>query len=261
MEVKNDLRVALVQTDLYWENSTANFSAIEEKIAAIEEPFDLLLLPEMFSTGFTMNTQWAEPMNLTATKWLKQMAAKSEALVVGSVMIQEAKAYYNRVFCVFPDGSIQTYDKRHLFRMGEEHRSFSAGDTRLVVEWKGWRICPLVCYDLRFPVWSRNNPDSPYDLLLYVANWPAARAYAWKSLLVARAIENQAYVVGVNRVGVDGQGIAYQGDSRVIGCSGEVALDMGDRAQEAVVSISYSFLQAFREKFPFLQDADPFQIQ
>jgi predicted amidohydrolase len=171
-----DLKVTLIQTELYWENPIANLAMLEEKIAQIEEETDLIVLPEMFSTAFSMNTTLAEPMNLTTFKWMKQQAAQTKAVILGSVMIREGEKVFNRMIWMQPDGQFQTYDKRHLFRMGNEHSHYEGGNKRLIATLKGWNICPLICYDLRFPVWSRNVAQE-YDLLIYVANWPAARAY------------------------------------------------------------------------------------
>ncbi|MBD0257717.1 MAG: nitrilase family protein, partial [Cytophagales bacterium] len=190
----NDLRVTLIQTALHWESPEANLAMLEEKLWLIGEPTDVVVLPEMFTTGFTMNAPaLAEPMNLTAFKWLKGQAARTGAVVTGSYIVKENGRYFNRLVWMQPDGVYYVYDKRHLFRMAHEHDTYAAGRERLVVEWKGWRICPMVCYDLRFPVWSRNDARAPYDLLLYVANWPGIRRSAWKTLLRARAIENLAY--------------------------------------------------------------------
>lgn len=261
MIVKPELNVALVQTDIYWENSTANLSSLEEKIAKIEKPFDLLLLPEMFNVGFTMNTDLAEPMNLTTTRWMKQIAKRYNALIIGSIPIKEGKQFYNRLLSVFPNGDVKTVDKRHLFRMGKENEVYCSGTTRIILEWHGWKICPLVCYDLRFPVWSRNLPTAPYDLLIYVANWPKARSFAWSTLLSARAIENQCYVAGVNRIGSDGHQIDHQGDSAILNFFGEEICNLVDRSEITVSAISYFELQEFRIQFPVLSDADSFKIE
>ncbi|HEV7349385.1 amidohydrolase [Telluribacter sp.] len=261
-ESAENLAVALLQANLYWEDTTANLAMLEEQIAALSEPADVLVLPEMFSTGFSMNAaRVAEAMNVTTTRWMKQMAAKTGALVVGSFAVKEEGKYYNRLLCVRPDGTYQAYDKRHLFRMGQEHDTYTAGTQRLVVEWKGWRICPLVCYDLRFPVWSRNSQAAPYDLLLYVANWPARRTYAWHTLLRARAIENQCYVAGVNRVGADGNGIEHLGGSQLIDFLGEPITDLGEAEAAKVVNIEKAPLVTYREKFPAYLDADSFELQ
>lgn len=254
------LSVALIQADLVWENITANLATLEEKIAALPEAVDVIVLPEMFSTGFSMNARLAEVMNVTTTRWLKLMAAHTKALLIGSFQVKEAGNYYNRLLCVRPDGTYDTYDKRHLFRMGAEHQTFIPGSKRLIVEWKGWRICPLICYDLRFPVWSRQLAENSYDLLLYVANWPAARAYAWNTLLRARAIENLSYVVGVNRVGTDGNGIAHAGGSLAVDFLGEVLSDLGEAESERIVHLGKDPLERYRAAFPALLDADSFSV-
>lgn len=261
MKIQNEvsfLSVMLVQVDLYWENIDANLAAIEESISEYHEPVDLIVLPEMFNSGFTMNTAIAEPMNLTTTRWMKQMAARMDAMVMGSIAIKEGGNVYNRMLCVTPDGHVQHVDKRHLFRMGAEHAAYKPGDTQLIVTWREWRICPLICYDLRFPVWSRNTEANPYDLLVYVASWPTSRAYAWSTLLKARAIENQAYVVGVNRVGVDGLGIAYQGESAMLNYMGEPLAEFADVPKISILKLSKSDLTSFRASFPAHLDADPF---
>ena len=215
-----DLSVTLIQADLHWQNPTANLAMLEEKIWEIVDKTDLIILPEMFTTGFTMEAPaYAEPMNFTTMKWMKQQAAQTGAVVTGSCIIKEKGHYFNRLLWVEPNGEVDTYDKRHLFRMAKEDETFTMGQTRIVKEWKGWRICPLICYDLRFPVWSRNEQledGMDYDLLLYVANWPAARISAWDTLLQARAIENLSYVVGVNRVGEDENGKTYNGHSLIV---------------------------------------------
>ncbi|GAB3926838.1 amidohydrolase [Larkinella terrae] len=254
------LHLTLLQTPLHWENPTANRAMLEEKIFALPEKTDLIVLPEMFTTGFTMNAApLAEPMNLTTFRWLKQMAAQSGAVVTGSYIVQEKGQFYNRLIWMEPDGSFDVYDKRHLFRMAEEDRTYTAGAKRLIKSWKGWNICPLICYDLRFPVWSRNT-DLDYDLLLYVANWPAPRSLAWNALLQARAIENLAYVAGVNRVGEDGNGHQYAGDSSLIDPKGEVIFRQRDMETVFQTNLSLEDLRAYRERFPANRDADAFQI-
>lgn len=259
-ENKELLSIALVQADLHWENVTANLATFEEKLATLPEPVDVIVLPEMFNAGFTMNTALAEPMNLTTTRWMKQIAKQHHALVVGSFAVNEGGSFFNRLLCVRPDGTYAQSDKRHLFRMGEENNHYTAGNTRLTIEWKGWKICPLVCYDLRFPVWSRNLQSDPYDILLYVANWPARRAHAWSALLQARAIENQCYVMGVNRVGTDGNGLEYRGDSVALDYLGEPVAMLANHETERVVHISKGDLAAYRQSFPALSDADDFDI-
>lgn len=262
----NNLRITLIQTELYWEDRTANLSSLEEKIWRIEKETDVIVLPEMFTTGFTMNAKkLGEPLNLHTFKWLKQMAAQTGALVLGSHIAEENKKFYNRLIWMQPDGRFFTYDKRHLFRMADEHLTYTAGISRLTAEWRGWRICPLICYDLRFPVWSRNIYRTDlnrmdFDLLVYVANWPAARVQAWDALLKARAVENLCYAAGVNRVGRDGNNIEYNGHSAVYGPRGETLAFEAD--QEAIITIELSGdeIISYREKFPAWMDADNFQI-
>ena len=255
-----DLKLTLIQTELYWENIQANLSSLEEKIWEIHEKTDLILLPEMFNTGFSMNAQkLAEPINLTTTKWMKQMAAQTKAVVCGSFIVNDEGKFFNRLVWMQPDGNFITYDKRHLFRMAEEDHTFSAGVNKEIIELKGWNICPLICYDLRFPVWSRNKQNQ-YDLLLYVANWPAARESAWNALLPARAVENLCYVAGLNRCGKDGNGIPYQGDSQVIDYYGKSILNMGDKEGIASITLSADGLEKYRKKFPAHLDADNFTM-
>lgn len=260
-QFQEKLSVALIQTDLYWEDVTANLSALEEKIASLSDPIDIIVLPEMFTSGFTMNTAVAEPMNFTTTRWMKQVSASTNALIVGSFSVKEGGKFYNRLLCVKPDGTYQQNDKRHLFRMGEEHATYTPGELKLIIEWKGWKICPLVCYDLRFPVWSRNSASEPYDILIYVANWPSRRAHAWNTLLKARAIENQSYVIGVNRTGTDGNGIRYQGDSAAVDYLGEPICMLADHETEKITNLSKPDLVSYRQSFPAFLDADVFEIK
>ena len=259
-----DLKIALVQTSLYWEDKEANRAQLEEKIFSISEQVDLIVLPEMFNTGFSMEAQkLAEPMKLHTFKWMQQMAAQKQAVITGSYIVNDGGDYFNRLIWMHPDGSYEQYDKRHLFRMAEEHQHFSMGKQDLIVELKGWKIKPLVCYDLRFPVWSRNTvkqEELAYDLLLYVANWPAARVSAWDALLKARAIENLSYSLGVNRVGEDGKGIPYNGHSAVYNFKGESLLDLGEEEQVKIISLSAEELKRGREKFPAHLDADNFSL-
>jgi omega-amidase len=254
-----DLSVTLIQTNLYWENSTANLAMLEEKIAQITEPTDLIILPEMFNTGFTMNVaKVAEPMNFFVTKWMKQQAAQSKAVITGSFIVKENEQYFNRLIWMRPDGSYEKYDKRHLFRMGGEHNSFT-GTGKIIVELKGWKICPLICYDLRFPVWSR-NVNQAYDLLIYVANWPAVRSIVWDTLLKARAIENQSFVIGLNRVGTDGMDLMYSGNSTIIDFKGNSIFYQRDYEVVETYLLNKKTLAGFREQFPAYLDADNFEI-
>jgi predicted amidohydrolase len=256
-----DLKVTLIQSDLHWKSPQANLAMFEEKIWKIKEPTDLVILPEMFNTGFTMDAkEVAEPMNFQTYKWMKQMAAQTKAVVTGSVIIREEENYYNRLLWMEPDGNCSFYNKRHLFRMAEENKVFTAGDKKLIKQIKGWKICPLICYDLRFPVWSR-NVNNEYDLLIYVANWPQARSSAWNTLLRARAMENLSYAVGVNRIGTDGNEIFYSGDSAVLGPKGEDLFVAHDKDGVHTHTLSYQDLKSFKEKFPANLDADGFEIK
>ncbi len=259
-----DLRVALVQTDLHWQDKTANLALLEEKIWSLKNTCDLIVLPEMFATGFSMESALlAEPMNLQVHKWMKQLAAQTGSVITGTVIISEGGNYYNRLLWVLPDGTTQHYDKRHLFRMVNEDASFASGTELPIFSLKGWKICPQICYDLRFPIWARNHWNSgnaAYDLLFYVASWPAARISAWDTLLPARAIENLSYAIGVNRVGIDGNQIAYTGHSATYDFKGERLVDLGEKDQIQVVTLSRSSLEEYRSKFPAWKDADNFTL-
>lgn len=254
------LKITALQSDLHWENPEANHRALGEKLRKAEEA-DVYVLPEMFSTGFSMKTETlAEPMDGPTHGWMKAMAKELNAVVCGSIIIREEDNFYNRFLWVSPDGKTAHYDKRHRFTMADEHHHFSAGNTHTIVELKGWRIFLQVCYDLRFPVWSRNRKN--YDLAIYVANWPAARVSAWSNLLLARAIENQCYVVGVNRVGTDGKDIPYSGASAIIDPKGDYIVQAEpNRDEELSATLSFSELIDFREKFPVLDDADGFDLR
>ena len=264
MEKRPALRIALVQTDLHWQDKTANLAALEEKIWALKNTCDLIVLPEMFATGFSMDSATlAEPMNLQVHKWMKQLATQTGAVITGSTIISEGGNYFNRLLWVAPDGTSQSYDKRHLFRMAQEDASFAPGENLPVFELKGWKICPQICYDLRFPVWSRNrwkDGKAAYDLLFYVASWPAARISAWDALLPARAIENLSYCLGVNRVGVDGNQIAYNGHSAAYDFKGERLLNLEEQEQIQVIHLDLTALEEYRSKFPAWKDADPFTV-
>lgn len=262
-----DLRITLIQSDLHWEDQTANLAMFEEKIWQIGETTDVIVLPEMFSTGFTMEAaKLAEMMNMRTFRWMKQMADHTKALILGSFIANVHGRYYNRLLWMEPGGNCKTYDKRHLFRMAEENRVYSPGESLLIGNWRGWNLCPLVCYDLRFPVWSRNRWNTSlkqplYDVLIYVANWPQVRINAWETLLRARAIENLSYVVGVNRVGTDGLGIEHNGNSAVISPKGEQIFAVeGEEAIKTIVLSAHS-LSGFRDKFPAFLDADDFNLE
>ncbi len=255
-----DLKITLIQSDIHWENTGANLAMFEEKIWSIREQTDVIVLPEMFTTGFTMEAhRLAEPMNLTTFKWMKQLSAQTGAAITGSFIVKEKELYFNRLIWMQPDGSFFSYDKRHLFRMAGEHNVYSQGNQKVIINWKGWKIYPLICYDLRFPVWSRNRANE-YDLLLYVANWPEARRLPWKSLLQARAIENLSYVAGLNRVGEDGKGILYAGESTIISPKGECLWQRENIEEIYTHTLNKQELNSFRSKFPADLDADIFEI-
>lgn len=256
------LRITLVQQPLAWQDGEANRAAFGELLAPLAGASDLIVLPETFTTGFCMAPErLAEAPGGASSQWLRGLAARLDAAVVGSVMTAEAGRYYNRLLWAEPDGTLRHYDKRHLFRMAREHEHFSAGSEAIVIPWRGFAVCPQVCYDLRFPVFSRRRPDLDYELLLYVANWPAARAHAWRTLLRARAIENQCYVVGVNRTGPDGEGVPYQGDSAAVDFLGQTLAELGQAAGVVTVEADSRALQSFRERFPAHLDADRFLLQ
>jgi predicted amidohydrolase len=256
------LRVSLVQRPLVWQDAAANRASFEELLRPLAGDTDLVVLPETFTTGFSMQVErLAEPAEGTTAEWLRRLAVELDAVITGSVITRDGECYFNRLLWASPDGGLRHYDKRHLFRMGREHEHFSAGRAAWSVPWRGLNICPLVCYDLRFPVWSRRRPGLDYDVLLYVANWPAARAEAWRQLLRARAIENQAYVIGVNRVGADGHGAAHAGDSAVIDFLGRTVVDGGDVPAIYGAELPRAPLVAFREKFPAHLDADRFTLE
>ena len=251
------LNITLLQPNIIWEVPQANLERFSEMLAPIDNT-DLIVLPEMFSTGFSMQPEkLKENMDGPSVQWMKNLAREKDTAITGSLIIEESGKVFNRMVWVFPDGKTEIYDKRHLFTMGEENQHYSAGTEKLIVKYKGWRFCPLICYDLRFPVWSRNTQN--YDVLLYVANWPAVRHEVWKTLLKARAIENQAYCVGVNRVGKDGPGLDYEGDSCIIDAKGNARF-LSDKEQVASFEISMVELQKFREKFPVLNDRDLFRM-
>lgn len=260
-----DLRVSIVQTHLHWESPAANRAMLEEKLWPLQGKTDVILLPEMFTTGFSMEAEkLAEPVHTHTFRWMRQLAQQIGAAITGSFICKEEGKYYNRLLWVTPDGHWEYYDKRHLFRMAKEHEHYAPGADKIIVTWRGWKICPLVCYDLRFPVWSRNLNDEgelAYDLLLYVANWPAARVNAWDILLKARAIENLSYVAGVNRVGDDGLGIPYNGHSAIYTPKGETLFFTEDREIIQTIALSSEALDHFRKKFPAHWDADGFEIK
>lgn len=262
-----DLKITLIQSDIHWEDIDANLAMFEEKIWQINGGTDVIVLPEMFTTGFTMAaSRLAEHMNMRTFKWMRHMADQTGALILGSYIVTVHERYYNRLLWMEPGGNFKTYDKRHLFRMSNENKTFSSGESLLIGTWKGWKICPLICYDLRFPVWSRNKWDRQtqrltYDVAIYVANWPVTRIDAWDTLLRARAIENISYVVGVNRIGMDGTEIEYNGHSSVISPKGEVIFTNEGMESSKSVELSANALHAFRDRFPTYLDSDEFTIE
>lgn len=262
----SSLTITLIQTSLYWEDKKANLAMLEEKITGIQEKTELVLLPEMFSTGFSMKPELlAETMEGETVQWMKRMAARKKIILAGSVIIREGQHYFNRLIWMLPTGQYGIYDKRHRFAYAGEDAHYTAGNKRLIASVKGWKINLQVCYDLRFPVWARQDPfagngSAEYDILVVVANWPERRSHAWKTLLQARAIENQCYVIGVNRVGDDGNQIYHSGDSMVADPMGEILYTKSREEDIFTITLEQSNLQSIREKLPFLKDADGFRI-
>ena len=253
------LTVSLLQTYTHWHDAEANRALFDGLFAQVPDAAQLVVLPEMFSTGFTMDSsQVAESMEGATVAWMRERAQSLGKVLCGSVVIRAADQYFNRFIWAMPEGELRWYDKRHLFRMANEHEHYAAGSERITLELYGWRICPAVCYDLRFPVWLRNRGD--YDVLLVVANWPAARRVAWQSLLRARAIENQAYCVGVNIVGDDGNGSHYAGGSGVYAHDGEELSECGNTPSVVTQVLPWQSLQEAREQFPVNLDADDFTL-
>lgn len=259
--MKETLHIGIFQYDISWENIAANKLKIERSISSINEEIDLLMLPETFLTGFTKNgPSFAIEHNDETILWLQNLASKNQMAICGSLYFKEQEKFTNRFLFVHADGKIDFYDKRHLFSLGGEAEQYTEGQEQALITFKGWKISPTVCYDLRFPVWMRNN-ELKYDLLLNVANWPAKRNLAWTTLLAARAIENQSYCIGVNRIGEDQNRICYQGDSFVYNYLGESILHIKNEEILKTVALSYDALQNFRKQFPFHADSDNFQIR
>ena len=258
------LTITLIQTDLAWEDKTANLNMLEYKIRSLTERTEIVVLPEMFSTGFSMKPdQFAEAMEAESVEWMRRIAVDKKIIIAGSLIIKDNDKFYNRLIWMLPNGECGHYDKRHTFGFAGEDKHYTRGNKRLIASVKGWKINLQVCYDLRFPVWARQSPHESgpeYDLLIYVANWPERRSHAWKTLLCARAIENQCYVIGLNRVGNDGNNIYHSGDSMVIDPLGEVLYHVKDEEDVFTITLDKSHLQTIREKFPFLKDRDNFQI-
>ena len=260
-----DLKITLIQANLVWESPKSNLANFDNKLDQIENNPDLIVLPEMYNTGFTMNVdKCAESINGESVKWLRQKAKDLNCVIAGSLLIEENGKYFNRLIWMRPDSSYEYYDKRHLFRMSNEHKTMSHGNERKIVELNGWKINLQICYDLRFPIWSRNTIENnihEYDVLLYVSNWPEVRNEAYKSLLLARAIENQAYVIWVNRVGGDGNNIAHSGDTMLIDPKGKIVNQANpDKEKVLDTSLSSELLNKFRDKFKIGIDWDKFSI-
>ncbi len=260
----SQLTITTVQTGLFWQNKTANLEMLTQKLEEVSSG-TIVVLPEMFNTGFSMlPEEYGEDMSGETVSWMRDITAKHRFILTGSLIIQEKDAYYNRLVWMLPNGLLGYYDKRHLFGFGGEDKSYTAGKKRLVARVNGWRILLQVCYDLRFPVWSRQqiktDGQPEYDAIIYVANWPHVRIHAWRSLLIARAIENQAYVIGVNRVGSDGKGIQHSGHTMVVDALGEVLYEVVDKEEIMTHTLNFETLQSIREKFPFLKDADSFTL-
>ena len=259
----SSLYISLIQTQLFWEDKAANLLMLEKKINSITQKTEIIVLPEMFSTGFSMNpSALAETMDGTTVQWMKKIAVEKKIILTGSIIIQEDDQFFNRLLWVLPNGTIGHYDKRHRFAFAGEDQHYSNGHKRLIAQVKGWKINLQICYDLRFPVWARQQSDGEpeYDILIYVANWPERRNHAWKTLLTARAIENQSYVIGVNRVGEDGKGIYHSGNSMVIDPLGEVLYHKEHDEDIYTIQLEKNMLTEIRTKFPFWKDADDFLI-
>lgn len=261
-----NLKIAYLQSDLVWENPMLNRELFEKKISELTDRHDLIVLPETFTTGFPVDpVLFAETIDGETIKWMRKMAKESGAVITGSFLLKDKGSFYNSLIWMNPEGNFERYDKRHVFSMGGEDKNITKGSRKVVVSLKGWRICPLICYDLRFPVWSKNRLDSSgrfeYDLAIYVANWPSQRSYPWEALLLARAIENQAYVLGVNRVGNDGIGNYYSGNSKMVDAKGNVISQIeAGKNQATTIVISKEKLVAFRKKFNVGLDWDNFEI-
>ena len=273
------LTITTLQTNLAWENKNANLQLLGKKINGLQEKTEIVVLPEMFSTGFSMQPKlFAETMDGETVQWMKEISSSNKIILTGSLIIEENEQFYTRLIWMLPNGEFGYYDKRHLFGLAQEDKYYTAGNKRLIASVKGWKINLQVCYDLRFPVWARNrkipieksmeeeSPISPdarpeFDVLLYVANWPERRSHAWKTLLCARAIENQCYVIGVNRVGVDGNNVSHSGNSLVIDPLGEVLYHMADEEDIFTITLQKEWLNDVRKKFPFWKDADDFNFR
>jgi len=260
----SSLTITLIQTNLIWENKKANLDMLQQKIESIKEKTEIVILPEMFTTGFSMKPElFAEKMDGEAVQWMKRMAVEKKIILTGSLMIEESGKYFNRLIWMLPNGEYGIYDKRHLFAFANEHDHYTSGNKKLIASVKGWKINLQICYDLRFPVWARQSPgenENKYDLLINVANWPAKRSIAWTTLLRARAIENQCFVAGVNRIGEDGKNIYYNGESSLIDPLGEIIYQKKEQEDIFTCTLSKEKVTETRNTFPFWQDADEFTI-
>lgn len=261
------MKVTIIQTNLYWENPKKNLLQFDDLIKSISEETNLIILPEMFTTGFTMNSiQFSEKINGKTFQWLKQKSIEKNISIIGSLPVNDNGFFYNRLYFVSPESDF-FYDKRHLFSIGNENKFYKSGNSRLITQLKNFKICPLICYDLRFPVWSRNKYNKvsnswDYDLLIYIANWPEVRNYAWKQLLIARAIENQCYVIGLNRIGLDNTGINHSGDSLVINPRGEIiSKTLPNQISIETISLDMNYLVEYRKLFHAGLDSDSFEIK
>ena len=255
------LKIALIQANLVWHNVKENRNQFSKKINAIKESVDVIVLPEMFTTGFSMQPkEVAESMQGETVKWMQKLASEINTAIAGSIIILENNNYFNRFLFVYPSGKIDNYDKRHLFTLAGEHKVYKQGNKKSIIHYKGWKICPLICYDLRFPVWARNIEN--YDVLLYVANWPKPRINAWDILLKARAIENMCYTIGVNRVGADANNLEYSGHSVAYNCLGEKLTHFKENIEDkAIITIHKKHISEVRNKLNFLADKDNFKLQ
>ena len=254
------MKIALIQTSLYWENPSENRASLQEKTTSISQYVDLIVLPEMFTSGFTMNPEKvAETMQGETISWLKDLARSKNCAITGSLVIQEKGKYFNRLVFVLPSGEIQHYDKRHLFTLAGEDKVYTPGADKLIINYKGFKICPLICYDLRFPVFARNVED--YEVLIYVANWPKPRVNAWDILLKARAVENMSYVIGVNRIGSDNNNLEYTGHSQAVDFYGNYIQEPQENEGVFIVELDKETMLETRSKLPFLNDKDSFEIK
>jgi predicted amidohydrolase len=256
----DELNVGIIQSELHWEDPNSNRRMFESKIGSFNSETNLIILPEMFTTGFSMNaSELAEEHEGPTLEWMQTIAVEKNTAITGSIIVKDKGRFYNRLYFVFPDGSYHWYDKKHTFTLAGEHRTYTAGNQKLIIDYHGWKICPLICYDLRFPVWARNTED--YDLLLYVANWPKKRISAWDALLRARAIENMSYCIGVNRVGVDGNNHEYVGHSAIYNVLGDPISSEGKEVEfSETVMLSKAHIQTTRKQLQFLEDRDTFNL-